>query len=50
MKLGIVGSGMIVEDLLSFINQIPSIQLIHISGTQRSEEKVKKLCEKHLLN
>lgn len=47
MKLGIVGSGMIVEDLLSFINQIPSIQLIHISGTQRSEEKVKKLCEKH---
>ncbi len=37
MKLGIVGSGMIVEDLL----------LIHISGTKRSEEKVKNLCKKH---
>lgn len=47
MKLGIVGSGMIVEDLLSFIDNIPNIQLIHISGTKRSEEKVKKLCKKH---
>lgn len=47
MKLGIVGSGMIVEDLLSFINNIPNIQLIHISGTKRSEEKVKNLCKKH---
>ncbi|MCI9094260.1 MAG: Gfo/Idh/MocA family oxidoreductase [Coprobacillus sp.] len=47
MKLGIVGSGMIVEDLLSFIDNIPNIQLIHISGTKRSEEKVKNLCKKH---
>ena len=47
MKLGIVGSGMIVEDLLSFIDNIPNIQLIHISGTKRSEEKVKNFCKKH---
>ena len=40
MKLGIVGSGMIVNDLLSFIHDIPEIELIHISGTKRSEEKI----------
>lgn len=48
MKLGIVGSGMIVGDLLSFIHDIPSIELIHISGTKRSEDKVRKLKEEHL--
>ena len=30
MKLGIVGTGMIVNDLLSFIHDIESIELIHI--------------------
>lgn len=49
MKLGIVGSGMIVRDLLSFIHDIPSIELIHISGTKRSEDQVRKLKEEHLL-
>lgn len=43
MKLGIVGSGMIVGDLLSFIQDIPDIQLIHISGTLRSEEKLNNI-------
>ena len=47
MKLGIVGTGMIVNDLLSFIHDIESIELIHISGTKRSEEKVRELKEKH---
>ena len=47
MKLGIVGSGMIVRDLLSFIHEIKDIELIHISGTQRSEEQLKDICEKH---
>lgn len=47
MKLGIVGSGMIVGDLLSFIHDIKEIQLIHISGTKRSEEKLKQLKEEH---
>lgn len=45
MKLGIVGSGMIVGDLLSFIFNIKDIELIHISGTQRSEEKLKQIKE-----
>ena len=47
MRLGIVGSGKIVDELLSFIHEIKAIQLIHISGTLRSEEKLKTLCTKH---
>ncbi len=47
MKLGIVGSGMIVNDLLSFIHDIKEIKLIHISGTQRSEEKLKEIQKEH---
>lgn len=47
MKLGIIGSGKIVNDLLLFIHEIPSIKLIHISGTKRSENKVKEIKEKY---
>ena len=47
MKLGIIGSGLIVNDLLSFVHDIKDIELVHISGTKRSEEKVKKLMEEH---
>lgn len=47
MKLGIVGSGMIVGDLLSFVHLIPEIQLVHISGTPRSESKLQEMKEKH---
>ena len=47
MKLGIVGSGMIVGDLLSFIEQIPEIELVHISGTKRSEEKLRTIYQEH---
>ena len=47
MKVGILGAGMIVHDLLSFIHEIKDIQLIHISGTKRSEEKLKDIKEKY---
>lgn len=47
MKLGIVGSGMIVGELLSFINELKDIECIHISGTKRSEKKLKILTEKY---
>lgn len=47
MKLGIVGSGMIVRDLLSFIEEVEGIELIHISGTKRSEEILKEMCSSH---
>ncbi|MDN4618171.1 Gfo/Idh/MocA family oxidoreductase [Paenibacillus sp. PsM32] len=40
MKLGIVGSGMIVEDLLSFIGDIPTIQLQAICARAGHEEKL----------
>lgn len=40
MKLGIVGSGMIVEDLLSFIGDIPAIQLQAICARAGHEEKL----------
>ena len=47
MKLGIIGSGMIVEHLLEFIQEIKDIELIHISGTVRSEEKLKDFVRKY---
>lgn len=47
MRLGIVGSGMIVRDLLSFIKTIPDIELIHISGTKRSEGTLKSMKEEY---
>ena len=47
MKLGIIGSGMIVEHLLQFVHDIDDIELVHISGTKRSEDKVKKIKEEH---
>lgn len=37
MKLGIVGSGMIVHDLLSIADQIENLELTAISTTKRSE-------------
>ncbi|MNW34949.1 1,5-anhydro-D-fructose reductase [compost metagenome] len=40
MRLGIVGAGMIVEDLLSFIGDIPSIQLEGISSKASHKEKM----------
>ena len=47
MKLGIVGSGMIVGDLLSFVHSIDDIELIHVSGTKRSEDKLKQIKDEH---
>lgn len=35
MKLGILGTGMIVKDLLSTINKLP-IESVEILGTERS--------------
>lgn len=43
MKLGIVGSGMIVNDLLSFIHQIKGIELQAITSTPKSYNIVQEL-------
>lgn len=44
MKLGIVGAGKIVQEQLTFLNDIEGIDLVAIAATARSEEKLKGLC------
>lgn len=43
MRLGIIGSGKIVEDVLSFIGDVDNIELEAIGSTERSYEKCLKL-------
>ena len=45
MKLGIIGSGMIVKDFLSFAHEIPEIKLEAI--TARNIENLKELQNKY---
>ena len=47
MKLGIIGSGMIVQDLLSFVDLIKEIELVAILGRKESEEKITALTKKY---
>ncbi|ASA20730.1 Gfo/Idh/MocA family protein [Paenibacillus donghaensis] len=47
MRLGIVGAGMIVEDLLSFIHEIPSISLVAICARPVEQKKLLDLQTKH---
>lgn len=47
MKLGIIGSGMIVNDLLSFVEEIKEIELVAILGRKESKEKIDNLVFKH---
>lgn len=47
MKLGIVGAGMIVEDLLSFIHEIPGISLHAICSRPSHREKLLALQNKY---
>lgn len=45
MKLGIVGSGMIVKDFLTMYKELEGIELLGI--TARNEEKLKDLCAQY---
>lgn len=47
MKLSIIGSGMIVTDFLSIIDDLPEIKLESIIGTKRSEDKLKEMVPKY---
>ncbi|WP_099469007.1 Gfo/Idh/MocA family protein [Konateibacter massiliensis] len=47
MKLGIVGTGMIVMDFLSITPHLKDTQLMAISGTKNSEAKVQELAEQY---
>lgn len=47
MKLGLVGSGMIVNELLKFIHDIKSIQLMGITSSINQYENIKNLAKNH---
>lgn len=49
MKLGIIGTGMIVKDLLTTFHRF-EFEKVTILATPQSEEKAKELCEKYYLN
>ena len=47
MKLGIIGSGMIVNDLLSFVESIKNIELVAILGREKSRAKIEKIIDQY---
>lgn len=47
MKLGIIGSGMIITDFLPHLKEMEGIEVKAILGTLRSKEKVEKMCADH---
>ena len=49
MKLGILGTGMIVKDLLTTIHEL-KMESVYILGTQQTEEETKSLCEQYHLD
>lgn len=49
MKLGIAGNGVIVQEVLSFIDEI-GFEEIYICGREKSEDKLKELAKEYNLN
>lgn len=47
MKMGILGAGMIVHDMLNFIHDIEDIQLTAICALPHELEKIEELAKKH---
>ena len=47
MKLGIIGSGMIVQDFLTTADQIDNLELTAISSTKRSAGIAQELAQKY---
>lgn len=47
MKLGIIGAGMIAQEVLTFINEIEGIDPVAIAATPRSENKLRDLSKKY---
>lgn len=50
MKIGIVGTGMIVHEILPVLYKMPEIELHLICGTKRSEDTVKELADEYKIN
>lgn len=47
MKLGIIGAGMIAQEVLTFIGEIENIEVVAIAATPRSAEKLRDLTEQY---
>ena len=47
MKLGIVGSGMIVQEFLPSLVQLEGLEIIGMQGTKKSIGKVEEICVKY---
>lgn len=47
MKLGIIGSGMIVHDFLTTADQVANMTVTAISSTKRSENIARELAKKY---
>ena len=47
MKLGIVGSGMIVKEFLPSLVKLEDLEILGIQGTKSGIEKVEKICKKY---
>ena len=47
MRLGIIGSGVIVQEFLLHLVNIDNLDIIAIQGTQRSKDKTDELCKKY---
>ena len=47
MKLGIIGSGMIVQEFLPSLVRLEGLEIIGIQGTKKSIDKVEEICGKY---
>ena len=47
MKLGIVGSGKIVQEFLPWLAQSPAVQVAALCSTERSAPQARALCEQY---
>lgn len=45
MRLGIIGSGVIVQEFLPFLTKLDGIEIVGIQGTPNMFEQVKELCQ-----
>ena len=47
MKLGIIGSGMIVQEFLPSLVKLKDLEILGIQGTKSGIEKVEEICKKY---
>ena len=47
MKLGIIGSGMIVQEFLPSLIKLEGLEIVGIQGTKASLDKVEEICSKY---